>query len=430
MQGYLKLIILVKYYTFTAIRPMPTLRIAYLIGQYPTFSQTFILREIQTLRTLGFEIKVASVTAPDRPLSHMTATERQETATTFYIKPAGILGALKAHPPTLITRPLSYLRGLWFALRLGKWDLAKILYNFFYFVEAVMLGHWMLRHQLYHLHIHIPMGAATVGLIMQKIFPCTFSITVHGPNEFYDVPGYYLTQKVLDATFICCISYFARSQLMACAPPAAWPKLEICRLGVDPSVFTPGTFREQPNPFEILCVGRLVPVKGQFILIQALAQLLAQGRQVRLRLVGDGPDRAILEQEVIQRQLTTQIILEGAVNQDNILSLYARADIFVMVSFAEGIPVVLMEAMMMEIPCIATHITGIPELITSGEDGLLVAPSDLETLTQSIAWLIDHPQIRRQIGQAGRQKVLQHYELQKNTQQLAEIFRRRLMVYQ
>ncbi|OQW92570.1 MAG: colanic acid biosynthesis glycosyltransferase WcaL [Beggiatoa sp. IS2] len=404
---------------------MKKIRIAYLISRYPAISHTFILREINGLRQLGFEIKVASINTTDRPFAQLTILEQEEAAATFYVKPAGLMGAVKAHLLTLFTQPLSYGRGLWFALRLGQTDLKKILYNFFYFVEAVMIGHWMRSQQLTHLHIHIAMAAATVGLIIKHTFPIHFSMTVHGPDEFYDTSNYYLRQKIVEAHFICCISHFAHSQLMMLSSPSVWEKLEISPLGVDPHLFAPCTFRETPTPFEILCVGRLVPVKGQLILLEAVAQLIAQGRVIHLRYIGDGPDRPHLQQRIVQQQLTQHIVLEGAVNQDKIRDFYAQADVFVLASFAERLPVVLMEAMMMQIPCITTHITGIPELIRNGE-GLLVAPSDVAGLAQAIALLMDHPELRRQMGEAGRLSALQRYDLQSNTERLAHIFQRRL----
>jgi len=405
---------------------MKAIRIAYLVSQYPAISHTFILREIRTLQSLGFEIKVASINAPDRSDERLTAAEREEKLDTFYVKQAGVIGAFKAHVYTLLTHPLSYLRGLGFALRLGQFDLKKILYGFFYFVEAVMIGQWMRRNQFSHLHIHFGMAAATVGLIAKQIFPIKFSITIHGPDEFYNTLTYYLKPKILEADFICCISNFARSQLMMLSPPTVWDKFEISPLGVDPAQFTPRPFQKAPNPFEILCVGRLVPVKGQFILLKAVSHLIAQGRAIRLRYVGDGPDRQALEDEVKQQGLTEHILFEGAVNQDRILTFYTSADVFVLASFAEGLPVVLMEAMVMEIPCITTHITGVPELIKRGENGMLVPPSSVEDLTQAIALLMDKPDLRRTIGEAGRKTVLQHYELQRNTERLADIFRRHL----
>ncbi|EDN66748.1 glycosyl transferase, group 1 family protein [Beggiatoa sp. PS] len=387
---------------------------------------TFILREIRTLRTLGFDIRTASINSPDHRPNQLTAVEREEEAQTYYIKPDGIIGALKAHFYTIFTQPLSYLRGFWFALRLGKWDLKKNLYGCFYFIEAVMVGQWMRREQCSHLHIHLGTSSSTVGLIVKHTFPITFSMTIHGPADFYDIPGYYLIQKILDATFICCISHFTRSQLMAWSPPSCWDKLEVSRLGVDPNQFTPRPFRQQPEPFEILCVGRLVPEKGQFILIQAVTNILAQKRQLRLRIVGDGPERQTLEDEVKKQGLTEQIIFEGAVNQDQILEFYNGADVFVLASFAEGLPIVLMEAMSMEIPCITTNITGIPELMINGKEGLLVPASATKALIEAILLLMDNPKLRDQIGQAGRQRILEHYDLQANVNKLADIFHRRL----
>ncbi|MFK5969769.1 MAG: glycosyltransferase [Candidatus Marithrix sp.] len=403
-------------------------RLAYLISQYPAISHTFILREISTLRKLNFDISVTSINPPDRDIEQLTDIEQEEATNTYYIKPDGIIGASKAHFYTILTQPLNYLSGLFFALRLGKFDLKKILYNFFYFVEAVMIGQWMRKNKLSHLHVHFGMEAATVGLITKRTFPITFSFTMHGPRDFYDIYGCYLSQKILDADFICCITNFAKSQLMMLSPPTCWDKLEVSQLGVNPNIFVPHQFRQHPEPFEILCVGRLVPDKGQFILIEAITRLVAKGYNLRLYLVGNGPDKLTLETEVKQRGLTEQIIFTGAVNQDQIIQFYANTDIFVLASFAEGLPVVLMEAMAMEIPCVTTNITGIPELIEHRVNGLLVTPSDIDSLTIAIAELMDKPDFRQQLSIAAGKKVKQDYELQQNTKKLANIFQKRLNI--
>jgi colanic acid/amylovoran biosynthesis glycosyltransferase len=393
-------------------------------------SMVWIVHEIQRLRQLGFEIQVASINAPDAPLAKMTPAEQEESHHTYYIKKHGISGAIQAHFYTLLTRPFSYFRGLWFAISLGKFDLKKMLYGFFYFIEAIMVGEWLRRQQLSHLHIHLGTSGATVGMIAMRTFPITYSITVHGPQDFYDVQGYYLTQKVHYAKFICCISHYTRSQLMAFSPPTQWHKLEVSRLGVNSQFFTPRPFRQQPATFEILCVGRLVPVKGQYLLIAAVEQLLAQGYSLRLRLVGDGCERERLEHavkaSVNNNQENQGVIFEGAINQEQLLKLYQQTDIFVLPSFAEGLPVVLMEAMAMEIPCVTTHITGIPELIENGKQGILVAPSDQEALITALALLMDKPQLRHQLGIAAKAKVLHQYDLEKNTAKLAALFQKYL----
>ncbi len=400
------------------------MNMAYLISRYPAISHTFILREIDMLRRFGFKIYTASINAVDRQSEQLTAQEQAEVANTFYVKPSGIWGVLKAHVKTIFTHPIWYAKGLKFALGLGKTDLHKILYAFFYFVEAVMIGQWMRSNKVSHLHVHFGRAGATVGLIAKHTFPIEFSMTIHGPDEFYNVDDNYLAQKILDAKFICCISNFARSQLMMLSPPSEWDKFEISPLGVDPEVFKLREIVAPSDVFEILCVGRLVPVKGQFILLNAVRQLLAEGRRIKLRYIGDGPDRARLEEMVADSQLNEHIIFEGAVNQDDILQFYQSADIFTIASFAEGVPVVLMEAMMMGIPCVTTHITGIPELIRQGE-GLLVAPSDEEGLAKAIRKLMDDENFYKQIAQAGHDSVMARYELSKNTERLAAIFKRR-----
>ncbi|MEP6534839.1 MAG: glycosyltransferase family 4 protein [Bryobacteraceae bacterium] len=407
----------------TADRP---LRLAYLVSRYPAVSHTFILREVLALQQTGFAIEAASINLPDRPTEGLTSEERAEAARTFYIKNAGWLAVVRAHLAALAMRPARYVAGLVYAVSLGGADLKKILYCLFYFIEAVLIGDWMRRRRLSHLHVHFATPASTAGLIASKIYPMTLSITVHGPDEFYDAPGYRLLEKIEGSSFLCVIGRYARSQLMKLSPASQWSKFEVSPLGVDPEQFAPAPFREAPGTFEVICVGRLTPAKGQQVLIAAIAKLVAEGRDVRLRLVGDGPDRAALEQDARARGLAGKVIFEGAVNQDRIRAFYQGADAFALASFAEGIPVVLMEAMAMEIPCVTTFITGIPELIRPGVDGLLVAPSDDDELASAIGTLMDDASLRRRLGQAGRRRVIEKYDLQTNTARLGAIFRRRL----
>ncbi len=396
--------------------------IAYLVSQYPMLSMIFIIREVLQLKRLGFRIDVASINAPDRGADGLTADEANEANLTYYVKPHGLKGALAAHGRTLLGNPAGYLRGLKLLFALGGTDLKRIFYNLMYFTEALMVGVWMAEKGHHHLHAHLGAQSATVGMYVKHIFGHGFSITVHGPDEFYDAPGQYLTQKVIAADFVVCISHFARSQLMKLSPYAHWHKLVVSRLGIDPAVFTPRPHNPHPEVFEIICVGRLAPAKGQHLLVDAVAAMVREGRPVRLRLVGDGVDRPSLEAQVKDLGLQRHVVFEGAVNQDRIRDLYAQADCFCIPSFAEGIPVVLMEAMAMEIPCVTTHITGIPELIRNGVDGFLVAPSDAEGLVQALSGLMDYPELREKMGRNGRQRVMEHYDLARNVEKLAQVF--------
>jgi glycosyltransferase involved in cell wall biosynthesis len=375
---------------------------------------------------MNSDIRVASINQCRRPTAQLTEEERKEVAATYYVKSAGISGALRAHWFVLISRPIAYFRGLGFALRLAGADIKRVIFAFFYFVEAVMLGRWMERQGLRHVHVHFANPAAQVALIASHVFAVQYSLTVHGPDEFYDTQGHNLTEKIAGASFVCCISYFAISQLKMLSPTSEWSKFEHTPLGVDPKVFAPCPFRFLPEPFEILCVGRLVAAKGQHILIEATDRLVRQGLRVRLRLVGDGPERKPLEFEVRRRDLSEHVIFEGSVNQDRIREFYRVADAFVLASFAEGVPVVLMEAMAMEIPCVATYVGGIPQLIRNEVGGLLVAPSDVNALTCAIERLIGDPALRIRLATAGRARVLKHYNLDPNVSRLRTIFDSRL----
>ena len=400
--------------------------LAYLVSRYPTLSMIFVLREVLQLRELGFRIDTASINPPDRTLDRLTPEEAAEAARTYCVKTHGVAGAAKAHVRTVLRNLAGYLRGIRLVFALGGIDLKRLWLNFMYFTEALMVGQWMRRNRQCHLHVHLGSQAASVGLFVRRVFGFGYSLTVHGPDEFYDAQGQYLAQKIAAADFIVCISSYARSQLMKLSPVIHWNKLVVSRLGVDPLLFSPPSARPAPDIFEILCVGRLTPAKGQHLLIDALERLAQQGRRVRLRLVGSGPDESSLRERAANSEFPECVAFEGADNQDRIRSLYAAADIFCLPSFAEGIPVVLMEAMAMGIPCVSTHINGIPELIRNGIDGLVVAPSDLDALVQALAKLMDDKPLRECLAAGGRTRILEQYDLRRNVVELARIFVERM----
>jgi glycosyltransferase involved in cell wall biosynthesis len=297
--------------------------------------------------------------------------------------------------------------------------------NLIYFVEAVVVGRRMQSRELTHVHSHF---TSNVALLLGKTFPVTVSATIHGSAEFEDAAGFYLAQKVADAAFVCAISQYGRSQLMRASRPEHWHKIEVSPLGVDVEVFAPRTRRPVRERFEILSVGQLAPAKGYPVLIDAVALLVQRGNtDVRLRIVGEGNERDSLARQIAKLGLERNVHLEGSCGQDRVRELYLETDLFALASFAEGVPVVLMEAMAMEIPCVATWITGIPELIRHGEDGWLTPPSDPEILAEAIAMLIANAELRERLGKAGRVRVQDRYHLARNTGRLGEIFKRRLL---
>ena len=192
----------------------PAISLAYLTSTYPTLSMSFFLREVIELRAMGIRIDVASVNMPDRPAEQLTVEEAIEAKNAYHLKKHGLKGAIIANGKTLLTNFGGYCRGVRMVFRLGGLDLKGLFYHLMYFIEALMVGVWMKQKRLHHVHVHLGSQAATVGLYVRTIFGVGFSITVHGPDEFYDAKGQHLTEKIAAADFICCISFFCRSQLM------------------------------------------------------------------------------------------------------------------------------------------------------------------------------------------------------------------------
>lgn len=399
------------------------MRIAYLVSEYPHIRHAYLLREIRGLRKLGWEIEVVAVRPDARSANEYTKEEREEAASTHYVLRGGGAAFLWAHLHTLATRPAGYARGLAAAFRYGRFHPRGTLYGLFYFAEAVAAGRRIALRKLSHVHTHY---ASTVAWMMSSVFNIPISMTIHGSGEFDDPEGFRLREKVQASEFVIAISYFGRSQLMRAVSDNQWAKIEICRLGVEPEEFLPRPFQPDRQPFELLCVGGMARPRSFQVLVHAMARLRHQGRNVILRFVGDGPDRAVLERLVKELGLTDRVKFDGWKRQDELPDLYRRADLFVFSSFAEGIPVVLMEAMAMEIPCVAPAIAGIPELIRDGVDGFLTAASDENGVVCAVARLMDDSSLRRRMGEAARKHIEAEYSLRKNVEALAEIFSRRL----
>ena len=398
----------------TALIPM-----AYLISRYPAISHTFILREIQRLRAMGHTIFTASINPPDRAEEAMEPYERQEADNTFFVKAQGAWGALAALLYWCVTSPVRLARMVRMGLRLAK--AGNHLYGLAYAMEAALVARWMKQHDLRHLHVHFGNSGASVGVLVKQLMGCHLSYTIHGPDEFDDVPGQHLPLKMQHADQVVCISQFAKGQLMRISHPDDWHKFEVCRLGVDPAQFTLKT-RTASHSTRMLCVGRLSAAKGQVLLIHACAQLRDQGLDFSLTLVGDGPDRQRIACEIARLQLGSHITLTGSLNQEAVKAHFAMADVFVLPSLAEGIPVVLMEAMSSGVPCVSTPVNGIPELIVHDSTGLLATPGDVDSLTQQLTRLIQQPQLRQSLAHAAHGKVLADFDLIRNVARLSQCF--------
>jgi len=399
--------------------------IAYLVGHYPGTSIAFILREIVAIRQAGWRVLTTSVREPDVPGNGFTQIEGEEAAQTFYIKRRGYVLLFLDQLACFCTRPITYFRGAWKAITLAGPDLQQLVFYAFYFVEATALGRWLSQKRVNHLHVHFANAACTVAILVHEVYGISYSVSIHGPDEFYNVRRYRVLEKVQGALFVRCISNFCRSQLMCVTSPQQWSKMEICRLGVDPDRWLPRPV-PQNKVLTLLCLGRLVPAKGQVILLRSAAQLIAAGVRFHIFFIGDGQDAGKLKEEASRLGLESAVTFFGSANQDLLVSFWKKADIFVLPSFAEGVPVSLMEAMSMEIPCISTTVGGISELIETGKEGILVPPSDPIALTEAIQRLANDPRLRDELGRAGRLKILRLYDLRRNAMQMAALFSRKL----
>jgi colanic acid/amylovoran biosynthesis glycosyltransferase len=401
---------------------LPRRKLAYLLSQYPAVSHTFFLNEIVALRDRGFHIRTASINAVSPPDDGFASRELAECESTYYIKSMPKTTMLRRLIATALGHPAVLGRGLRKALGLCPWNLYGTGYNLLYLAEALLLGSWMRDEGCDHLHVHFSGPVATVAMLTSVAWEIPYSLTVHGPDEFFNIEKFYLKQKIDAATFVTCISHFCRSQLLRLVSQSTWDKFHVCRLGVDEKMFFPQA-KPPSESTRLVSVGRLHPSKGQSILLLAVAKLIERGFDLRLDLVGGGVARVHLTQMIGELGLGDRVILHGAMSHARTRTLLQGADIFVLSSFAEGVPVALMEAMGMEIACISTVVAGIPELIRSGEDGLLVAPSSIDELSEAIGRLILDTQLRDAIALAGRKKVLAQYNLSRNADHLANVFR-------
>jgi colanic acid/amylovoran biosynthesis glycosyltransferase len=403
---------------------MNEIKLCYLASEYPGISHTFIFREIHGLRSLGFQVSTASIRRPAN-LARMTSAEKQDAAETLYIKESSLVQAAKAHWGLFWRSPWRYLGMLAASWRYSRRGPRNVLKGLAYFAEAGILLHWLQQQEIRHVHVHFANPAATVALIASRYGAIDYSLSVHGPDIFYDVTINLLPDKIKNARFVRCISYYCQSQLMRLVPFDYWSRLAIVRCGVDLDIF-----QRRPDPGnavpEILCVGRLVPAKGQHILVAAVGRLKEGGIPCHVTLVGGGEDQTSLSTLAQRLDITDRVTFTGPVGQDEVHAYYDRADVFVLASFAEGVPVVLMEAMAKEVPCISTQITGIPELIENGVDGLLVTPGNVAELAETLIKLLQDREPRLKLGANGRRKVETKYNLPVNCLELAEVFRKYL----
>jgi glycosyltransferase involved in cell wall biosynthesis len=400
------------------------MKLAYVVSRYPFVSHVFILREVLALRRAGVEVETFTIRRPG-PENILSAADREAAATTHVIVPPAVTDLVVAHVTALVRSPRRYLATLALALRLRGRGARALLWQVFYFGEAALMWRACHGRGVRHIHAHHANVSSDVALLASRLGGpgWSWSFTMHGSTEFFDVREHRLRQKVELASFVVCVSHHGRSQLMGLVEPEHWDKLRVVRCGVDVSLFAPRDAAGAGEVLEVLTVGRIDPVKGQPLLVEAIADLRRRGVDARLTIVGDGAGLARLRALAERLGVADSVDFAGAVGQDEIRRYYERASAFALPSFAEGLPVVLIEAMACGLPVVASRITGIPELVDDGTSGLLVTPARGDELTAALAALAADPARRAAMGRAGREKVVAEFDIERTASRLVEVFR-------
>lgn len=404
----------------------PTL---YLTSRYPLTSQTFIRREVDALRRLDVSVLTASIhrTSVDDVRGLGDAQAQASTWALFDVPKIIVL--LRILGVVLRGRSGLTRSVVWSTLGL---DARRTALRIAYLLEAVAVKAYCERQGVRHVHVHFANNAADVARYVVQLGNnrgqgelWSWSFTMHGPTEFFDTTKFDLAAKAADAAFVVCISDFARSQLMSVTLPDVWGRFHVVRCGVEPSDYQSVRTHDAASgsrATRILCVGRLVPEKGQHLLLLALAQIRSAGHVATLSLVGDGPSRSSLESIAQDLGLGAAVTFRGAMSPEDVTELYGCHDIFCLASFAEGVPIVLMEAMASGLPVIATRIAGISELVTE-KAGILVNPGSVDQLAKALLVVGSDVGLRRSMGIVGRQLVKDGYNINTNSELLATIFR-------
>lgn len=391
------------------------MRIAYLVNRYPAVSHSFIRREILALEALGHAVVRFSIRGVDGALPDPTdRAEREKTRIVLEQGMAALIGATLDS----LRKPGRFLHAARAAYRMAGWGLKPKLRHAAYLVEAC----WVARNLdgARHLHAHFGTNPAAVARLVHLLTGIPYSFTVHGPEEFDSPIGLALPAKMADAKAVMAISAFGRSQLMRWMPFAGWKKIQVVRCGVD-ALFAGAAPPAPVAAAEFCCVARLSGQKGLPLLIEAATLLKARGTDFHLTLVGDGEMRGEIETMIAAAGLGADVTITGYLSAADVRAKIVASRAMVLPSFAEGLPVVLMEALALGVPVVTTAIAGIPELV-DGTCGWVIPAGAIPALVDAMQAVLDtDPAKLRAMGMVGRARVLDMHDATRNAAALADI---------
>jgi len=397
------------------------MKICYLVNQYPKVSHTFIRREIAALERQGVKIERVSMRRAEDEL--VDAEDREELERTRVILDGGTGRLVVGLLANALGNPLRFARSLRLALRLGRRSERGLLRNLAYLAEACVLRRWLQASGCQHVHAHFGTNPASVALLCHTLGGPEYSFTVHGPEEFDKPLMIGLREKIERAAFVVAISNFGRGQLYRFCDHGHWGKIHVVRCGLD-ARFLHAATAALPRERRAVCVGRLNEQKGRLLLIEAAARLAAEGLDFELRLVGDGELRAEIETLIAQHGLTGRVQITGWASSDQVRAEIERARVLVLASFAEGLPVVIMEALAAGRAVLSTAVAGIPELVTS-DCGWLIASGSVDELTAGLrrALHASDAELER-MGRRGQARVRSLHDVETEASKLGLLFRR------
>ena len=395
------------------------MKIAYFINEYPKVSHSFIRREILGLERQGFEIQRLALRGwlGDLP----DGEDRQERERTRYVLGRGVKGLILPALRALIRNPFKFLRAVRLAARLSKDSERGLAYHLIYIAEACLIAQWLAQSGADHLHAHFGTNSAEVAMLVRVLGGPPYSFTVHGPDEFMRPMG--LDEKVRRANFAVCISSFGRSQLYLRTRAEDWSKIKVVRCGIE-SGFHDGAPVSVSRAPKLVCVGRLCEAKGQLLLIEAAARLRDAGVVFDLVLAGDGPLRPRIEAVIAERRLEAHVRITGWLSSADVRREILAARALVLPSFAEGLPVVLMEAMALRRPVLTTYIAGIPELVRGGRNGWLFPAGSIQDLAAAMCECLEASvEELDNLGEHGHRDVLAAHSIDQSCDELGALFR-------
>lgn len=407
------------------------LRIAFIHNAFPVLSETFISKEMLGLRKLGLQLEIYSLFRPEEPQRDQGFPEGQNIY--YLLDSLNLWRLLSAHVIFMLSAPLRYAQTACFVLQHGNravsvFSLMAALHSprsatrdarqdmRLHFLLAAPLARRMRADQVTFINSHFADAAASFALLTARLLGVQYGITAHAYDIF--TPQFNMTEKLSGARFVLTCTLFNQQVLQKEHALQVKDKCRVFYHGAATSRFE-RFVRPESSTSEILAVGRLAAKKGFPLLLAACARLREQQINFCCRIVGDGPMRQELADLIRDLKLDRHVQLTGAVRSDATIAYYQRADLFVLPCLIEedgnrdGIPNVIAEAMAMELPVVATDISGIPELVLHSETGLLVPQKNVEELTAAIILLLNDPGLRRRFGQAGRQRVKDVFDSQK-----------------